>query len=49
MKIKVSDLEPNPFRKIKDYPIDKEKVEALKTSTAFGLPGRTQREILFAE
>lgn len=32
MKIKVADLEPNPFRKIKEYPIDREKVKALKTS-----------------
>lgn len=32
MKIKVADLEPNPFRKIKEYPIDRDKVEALKTS-----------------
>jgi len=32
MKIKVVDLEPNPFRKIKEYPIDREKVEELKTS-----------------
>ena len=30
--IKVKDLEPNPFRDIKTYPIDREKVEALKTS-----------------
>jgi len=32
MKIKVADLEPNPFRKIEKYPIDRKKVEALKTS-----------------
>lgn len=32
MKIKVVDLEPNPFRKMKTYPIDRAKVEALKTS-----------------
>jgi len=32
MKIKVADLEPNPYRKIKEYPIDRIKVEALKTS-----------------
>ena len=32
MKIKVADLEPNPFRKIKEYPIDRDKIEALKTS-----------------
>ena len=32
MKIKVKDLEPNPFRHIDKYPIDRVKVEALKTS-----------------
>lgn len=32
MKIKVADLEPNPFRQIERYPIDRVKVEALKTS-----------------
>ena len=32
MKIKVSDLMPNPFRNIENYPIKREKVEALKTS-----------------
>lgn len=32
MKIKVADLEPNPFRHIDKYPIDRAKVEALKTS-----------------
>ncbi len=32
MKIKVKDLEPNPFRNIASYPIDRAKVEALKTS-----------------
>lgn len=32
MKIKVADLEPNPYRKMKEYPIDREKVEALKNS-----------------
>jgi hypothetical protein len=32
MKIKVADLKPNPFRNIKNYPINREKVEALKNS-----------------
>ena len=32
MKIKVKDLEPNPFRNIASYPIDRSKVDALKTS-----------------
>lgn len=32
MKIKVKDLEANPFRQIKKYPIDREKVKALKIS-----------------
>ena len=32
MKIQVKQLEPNPFRKMQSYPIDKAKVEALKTS-----------------
>lgn len=32
MKIAVNDLEPNPFRQIERYPIDRAKVEALKTS-----------------
>jgi len=32
MKIAVKDLEPNPFRKMGQYPIDREKVEQLKTS-----------------
>lgn len=32
MKIKVADLEPNPYRKMDSYPIDRAKVEALKTS-----------------
>ena len=32
MKIRVSELEPNPFRRINQYPIEREKVEALKTS-----------------
>jgi len=32
MKIAVKDLEPNPFRRIKSYPIDKEKVRSLKES-----------------
>lgn len=32
MKVKVENLKPNPFRRIDKYPIDREKVEALKTS-----------------
>jgi len=32
MTVKVSDLRPNPFRKMDKYPIDKVKVEELKTS-----------------
>lgn len=32
MKIKVKDLRPNPFRKIKTYPIDRDKIKALKIS-----------------
>ena len=32
MKIKIVDLEPNPFRKIEKYQINREKVEALKIS-----------------
>lgn len=32
MRIKVKDLRPNPFRKIKTYPIDRDKIRALKTS-----------------
>lgn len=32
MKIEVADLEPNLFRKMNNYPIDRAKVEALKTS-----------------
>lgn len=32
MKVQVKDLKPNPFRKIKKYPINKEKVKSLKTS-----------------
>lgn len=32
MKIKVSDLKPNPFRNTGKYPIDREKVEDLKAS-----------------
>lgn len=32
MTIKVSDLEYNPFRKLRTYPVDRDKVEALKTS-----------------
>ncbi len=32
MIVKISDLRPNPFRKIDKYPIDKDKVKELKTS-----------------
>jgi len=32
MKIEVKNLRPNPFRKIKTYPIDRDKIKALKTS-----------------
>jgi len=32
MQLQVSDLKPNPFRRIKRYPIDREKVESLKSS-----------------
>lgn len=32
MKIKLIDIEPNPYRHIDKYPIDKDKVESLKTS-----------------
>lgn len=32
MKIKVSDLEPNPFRNIGKYPISRAKIDSLKTS-----------------
>lgn len=32
MKIKVKDLKPNPYRQMDKYPIDRAKVEALKTS-----------------
>lgn len=32
MRVKVEQLRPNPFRHMKDYPIDREKVEALKIS-----------------
>lgn len=32
MKIQVADLEPNPFRYIHKYPIDRKKVESLKAS-----------------
>lgn len=32
MKIEVKNLRPNPFRKIKRYPINQEKLKALKTS-----------------
>lgn len=32
MNIQVNQLRPNPFRRIDAYPIDREKVESLKTS-----------------
>ena len=32
MKIKIADIEPNPYRKIDEYPIDEEKVTALMNS-----------------
>jgi len=32
MKVKIKDLHPNPFRDIKNYPIDQEKVESLARS-----------------
>lgn len=32
MKVKVSQLKPNPYRRMNHYPIDREKVEALKNS-----------------
>ena len=32
MKIKVSEIKPNPFRNFEHYPIDKAKVETLKAS-----------------
>jgi hypothetical protein len=32
MKINVKDLKPNPFRKMDKYPIDRDKVDALKAS-----------------
>ena len=32
MKIAVKDLEPNPYRNLKKYPLSKEKVAGLKTS-----------------
>ena len=32
MKILVKDLKPNPYRKMKQYPINKEKIESLKIS-----------------
>jgi len=32
MRIPINHLEPNPFRNIKDYPINREKVESLKQS-----------------
>lgn len=32
MKVKVDNLKPNPFRRIDKYPINRDKVEALKTS-----------------
>lgn len=32
MKVKIKDLKPNPFRDIKNYPINPEKIESLKKS-----------------
>ena len=32
MKVKIKDLEPNPFRDIKNYPINSEKIESLAKS-----------------
>lgn len=32
MRVKVKDIKPNPFRNIDHYPIDRDKVEALKRS-----------------
>jgi len=32
MKVQVKELRPNPYRRIEKYPIDREKVEGLKTS-----------------
>jgi hypothetical protein len=32
--VKVKDLRPNPFRRLEEYPIDREKVEVLKESIA---------------
>ncbi len=32
MEIRIEDIEPNPFRQIEHYPIDRNKVEALKNS-----------------
>lgn len=32
MKIKVADLEPNPFRNMEKYPIDRNRIESLKNS-----------------
>jgi len=32
MKIQVNKIKPNPYRRMESYPIDKEKVESLKTS-----------------
>jgi hypothetical protein len=32
MKVRVADLKPNPYRRIENYPIRREKVEALKNS-----------------
>jgi len=32
MKVKIKDLEPNPFRDMKNYPINSEKIESLKNS-----------------
>ena len=34
MKIKVNDLKPNPYRKMDQYPVNKEKIAALKASIA---------------
>ncbi|GAH85311.1 unnamed protein product [marine sediment metagenome] len=32
MKVKIKDLEPNPFRDMDHYPINPEKIESLKNS-----------------
>ena len=32
MEIRIEDIDPNPFRQIEHYPIDRNKVEALKNS-----------------